>query len=35
MAADLIDNLPGKSDANYATLENMARGVCAMGYVGK
>ncbi|KAJ2919370.1 hypothetical protein MD484_g981, partial [Candolleomyces efflorescens] len=33
IAADLIDNLPEKSDPDYATLENIARGVCAMGYV--
>ncbi|KAJ2932209.1 hypothetical protein H1R20_g4906, partial [Candolleomyces eurysporus] len=33
MAADLIDNLPEESDANYAMLENIARSVCAVGYV--
>ncbi|KAJ2932180.1 hypothetical protein H1R20_g4896, partial [Candolleomyces eurysporus] len=33
IAADLIDSLPEKSDANYATLEAMARNVCAVGYV--
>ncbi|RXW19057.1 hypothetical protein EST38_g6787 [Candolleomyces aberdarensis] len=33
MAADLIDNLPEESDANYAMLENIARSVCAAGYI--
>ncbi|RXW19449.1 hypothetical protein EST38_g6401 [Candolleomyces aberdarensis] len=33
IAADLIDSLPDKSDANYATLETIARNVCAVGYV--
>ncbi|RXW19447.1 hypothetical protein EST38_g6400 [Candolleomyces aberdarensis] len=33
IAADLIDSLPEKSDANYVTLETIARSVCAVGYV--
>ncbi|KAJ2919372.1 hypothetical protein MD484_g983, partial [Candolleomyces efflorescens] len=34
MAADLIDNLPEKGDAKYAALEDVARNICAMTYVG-
>ncbi|KAJ2933684.1 hypothetical protein H1R20_g3447, partial [Candolleomyces eurysporus] len=33
MAADLITNLPEGNDANYATLETVARNVCAVGFL--
>ena len=35
MAHSLIDRLPEKQDPNRAPLEQIARGVCAVAYVGK
>ena len=34
MAADLISNLPEESDANYPTMEAVARNVCGIAFAG-